>query len=536
MPESTLVNQRYRILHTLGEGGFGQTFLAEDTQMPSGRHCVLKQLKPVNDDPPTYQLIQERFQREAAILEELGTSHRQIPTLYAYFQEDNFFYLVQEWIEGETLSNYIQKNGPMRESTVRPMLVSLLSLLEYIHQKQIIHRDIKPDNIILRSDQLEPVLLDFGAVKETMGTVLSESQNPTKSVVVGTPGFMPSEQSIGRPMFNSDLYALGLVGILALTGKTPQEFSSDPSTGNLIWRPEVPQITPSFANVLECAIQSHPRDRFASAREMREALDGNAGVPATVVSSPQANSLPATQVSAPPSTPATAYPTTPPTKTGMTEWQKAVLSGGIIGVSIVAGLAASLFVLNNQNGESDGVASSSNSTNTETEETETNSQANSSASTPTQPTTTPQPTTPSTQSVPSPSPTSSISRSESVALVKNWLQAKPQMFAPPYSKEPAYRLTTGSLLSDLLKSDGPIGWLRNNNSYYRYGVQRVDGVNRFVASSDRATLEVMITEEAALYRNGRRDPNSSYFTNSLFRYSIVQSDGRLKIADYQKVE
>jgi serine/threonine protein kinase len=91
-----LLNQRYKIIKDLGEGGFGKTHLAEDTQMPSGRYCVIKQLKPIANDPQIYKLIQERFQREAVILEDLGTGHPQIPTLYAYFREADRFYLVQE--------------------------------------------------------------------------------------------------------------------------------------------------------------------------------------------------------------------------------------------------------------------------------------------------------------------------------------------------------------------------------------------------------------------------------------------------------
>ena len=307
MDDSKLLNNRYEILEQIGEGGFGETLLAKDTQMPSYRYCVIKQLKPVTDDPETYELIQERFQREAATLEQLGTYHQQIPTLYAYFQENHYFYLIQEWIEGETLSEYCQKNGGIDEKKLRKILSSLLSVLEYIHEKEIVHRDIKPDNIMLRQGSLEPVLLDFGAVKETMGTVMTSSHRPTHSMVVGTPGFMPSEQAVGRPVYNSDLYALGLVGIYALTGKTPAEFATDMATGNLLWRSDASEISSELAEVLDCVIQSHPRDRYGSAKEMRLALEGASpqhNIPATVLpSAPQGSSQPATQISQPPVAP-----------------------------------------------------------------------------------------------------------------------------------------------------------------------------------------------------------------------------------------
>ena len=184
------MNNRYRVIRVLGSGGFGETFLAEDTQMPSGRRCVIKQLKPVADNPQIYQLVQERFQREAAILEELGDGSNQIPTLYAYFVEGQQFYLVQEYIEGQTLTQKLQQQGLLSESSVKEFLTSILPVLDYVHSKGIVHRDIKPENIIIRTYDNKPVLIDFGAVKETMGTVMTASGDYSRSIVIGTPGFM----------------------------------------------------------------------------------------------------------------------------------------------------------------------------------------------------------------------------------------------------------------------------------------------------------------------------------------------------------
>ncbi|WP_460204369.1 protein kinase domain-containing protein [Scytonema sp. NUACC21] len=267
-----LLNNRYRVLRTLGSGGFGETFLAEDTQMPSQRRCVIKQLKPIQDNLQVYQLVQQRFQREAAILEDVGDGSSQIPRLYAYFSENGQFYLVQEYIEGQTLTANVQAQGPMSESSVREILTDILPVLEYVHNKGIVHRDIKPDNILIRHADGKPVLIDFGAVKETVGTVVTPSGNSTKSIVIGTPGFMPSEQSVGRPMFASDIYSLGLTAIYLLTGKVPQELGTDPATGAVLWRQYALSVTPTFAAVLDKAIQFSARDRFASAREMLQAL------------------------------------------------------------------------------------------------------------------------------------------------------------------------------------------------------------------------------------------------------------------------
>ncbi len=262
-----LLNNRYQIIRALGGGGFGDTFLAEDTYLPSRRICVIKQLKPVTHKPQVYKLIQERFDREAAILEELGEGHEQIPKLYAYFVENDYFYLVQERVEGFTLSQKVQQEGLFSESLVREFLVSLLSVLDYIHTKGIIHRDIKPGNIIWRKQDGKPVLIDFGVAKEMMTTIVDTQGEITSSIIVGTPGFMPPEQAAGKPVYSSDLYSLGLTGIYLLTGKRPQNWKTNLETGEIIWRAKV-NISNHLADVLERAIQSHLRDRYPSAKAM----------------------------------------------------------------------------------------------------------------------------------------------------------------------------------------------------------------------------------------------------------------------------
>lgn len=353
-----LIKDRYQVIRHLGSGGFGETFLAEDTQMPSGRRCVVKRLKPIADNSQIYQLVQERFQREAAILEELGSHHGQIPTLYGYFRDDDHFYLVQEYIEGETLSSYLQHHGLASESTVREILVSLLPVLEYVHSKKIVHRDIKPDNIILRTGSLEPVLLDFGAVKETMGTVVTQGGHSTRSVVVGTPGFMPSEQAGGRPVYSSDLFALGLTAIYALTGKIPDELDSDPMTGIVLWRNYAPGVTPTFASILDRAIHPHAPHRFPIARQMWEALTqqspSQASIPPTAVSDSQ-NTLVVspTAVSQPPSVAPTPVPA------GMPDWQKATLTGAVMGIFLIGGLVLSRPSDQDSNGDSDSTTADS---------------------------------------------------------------------------------------------------------------------------------------------------------------------------------
>lgn len=300
----TLLNNRYRILQTLGAGGFGNTFLAEDTYMPSGRKCVIKQLKPMTHDPQTYQQVKERFQREAAVLEELGENNAQIPRLFAYFSESGQFYLVQEWIEGDTLTQIVDREGRLNDGQVKAILLSLLPVLDYVHSCHIVHRDLKPDNVIVRQRDGLPVLIDFGAVKEAIKTVVHSQANTTPSIVIGTPGFMAAEQAAGRPRYASDLYSLGLIAVFLLTGKLPQTLETDTRTGEILWRRDAPNCHSHLATVIDQAIRFHPRDRFADAKEMLEALNAHPTTIATPTLSLSSASEPV---------PSTRKPAVPPT-------------------------------------------------------------------------------------------------------------------------------------------------------------------------------------------------------------------------------
>ena len=271
---TALLNNRYRLIKTLGRGGFGETYLTIDNHMPSGRKCVLKQLKPIVKQPKMPLWMKERFQREAAILEELGDGNSQIPQLYAYFSEDDKFYLVQEWIEGLTLDQYWSQEGNLHREEVRQILLQLLPVLDYVHSRRIIHRDIKPENIILRRGDNLPFLIDFGAVKEAIATEVNHNSGSTYSASIGTPGYMSSEQAAGRPIYSSDLYSLGLTAIFLLTGQAPNELETDPRDGEIIWR-EQAEVDEELADIIDRAIRFHPRDRFSSAQEMLNALNHN---------------------------------------------------------------------------------------------------------------------------------------------------------------------------------------------------------------------------------------------------------------------
>ena len=268
---SAVLNNRYRIMKALGKGGFGKTFLAEDTHLPSQRTCVIKQLKPVIEKPHVYQVMQERFAREAAILEELGNENDQIPKLYAYFVENEQFYLVQELIEGLTLSQKFQQEGNFNQNLIHNILTDILPVLDYIHSKGIIHRDIKPGNIIYRERDSKPVLIDFGIAKEIVNPIVDIGAEITNTIVTGTPGFMPPEQAVGKPVFASDIYSLGMTAITLLTGTSPENLGHNPQTGETIWK-STNYVSNHLRKILNQATQTSPSDRFVNAKAMLQAL------------------------------------------------------------------------------------------------------------------------------------------------------------------------------------------------------------------------------------------------------------------------
>ena len=267
---SQLIGGRYQIIKTLGSGGFCQTYIAEDTQKFNAR-CVVKKLKPVSKQPEALSVATHLFEREAQTQYRLG-NHNQIPQLLAYFQENKEFYLVQELIEGHSLSEELPPGKQLSESEVIALLQNILEPLTFVHQQQVIHRDIKPPNLIRRHRDNKIVLIDFGAVKELAATEVLNPQGETKVITtIGTPGYMPSEQSTGKARFSSDIYAIGIIGIQALTGKMAQDLPEDTETAEIIWRDQI-TVSPKLAKVLDKMVRYDFRQRYRSAIEALEAL------------------------------------------------------------------------------------------------------------------------------------------------------------------------------------------------------------------------------------------------------------------------
>lgn len=254
----------------LGRGGFGVTYLARDMALPGNPECVVKQLSPKVSNPVVLRKACERFEREAKTLAQLG-SHAQIPCLLDYFEVEGEFYLVQEYVKGANLAKEVKQRGLQSELGVKRFLREILPVLSYIHQNQVIHRDIKPPNIIRCSEDGRLVLIDFGAVKEQISE-MNETQRASTTQFVGTVGFAPPEQLALRPVYSSDIYAIGVTCLYLLTGKPPIEFDINPATGEILWQDYV-QVSSHFAKVLNKMLKMAPIDRYHSADHVLRALD-----------------------------------------------------------------------------------------------------------------------------------------------------------------------------------------------------------------------------------------------------------------------
>lgn len=265
-----LLGARYKVIEVLGSGGFGHTYIAEDTQRPGNPRCVLKHLTFASPNTTVLEQVRRLFQSEAETLEKLG-KHDQIPQLLAYFEEKREFYLVQEFVEGRSLSDELGNSQRFSENQVISLLEDVLTVLVFVHSQGVIHRDIKPENLIRRQIDNRFVLIDFGAVK-TIGNTIAESTGETNmSVPIYTSGYGASEQCMGRPRFSSDLYSLGMVAIQTLTGLRPAQLPQDFNTSEVIWRDQA-QVSEALAVVLNKMISYHFMNRYQSASEALQAL------------------------------------------------------------------------------------------------------------------------------------------------------------------------------------------------------------------------------------------------------------------------
>ncbi|WP_066344032.1 serine/threonine-protein kinase [Geminocystis sp. NIES-3708] len=269
---SLILNNRYRVIKMLGKGGFGATFVGVDLTVIGDPLCVVKQLRPMADDPQALKTAISLFEREAKTLDKI--SHPQIPKLMDYFADQGQFYLIQELINGQNLQREIKNQGVYGEIAIRRFLEEITPILKYLHSEKVIHRDIKPANILRQKKDGKLILIDFGAVKDQVNTQLAKTMGQTAltKFSVGTMGYAPPEQLAMRPVYSSDIYALGATCVYLITGKSPKNFSIDPNTGQLLWQQDV-NISSGLLKIIQKMLAQDTRERYKTVDELIEALN-----------------------------------------------------------------------------------------------------------------------------------------------------------------------------------------------------------------------------------------------------------------------
>ena len=272
-PLVTMLRGRYQPQKLIGRGGFGRTYLALDSDRLNAP-CVIKQFAPQTKGTKAFNKAVELFSQEAVRLHDLG-EHVQIPALLAYFEQDHYLYLVQQFIDGKTLIQEVLESGPMEENSIRDLLLDILPVLHFIHQHNVIHRDITPTNLIRRDTDRRLFLIDFGVAKH-FGEALSESAPGTR---IGTEGYAPIEQLRGGQAYPcSDLYSLGATCLHLLTGCKPEKLY-DHMEGNWRWQAVLAQqgrsVSPEFADVLNRLVMDAVGERFVDAPAVLAALSSS---------------------------------------------------------------------------------------------------------------------------------------------------------------------------------------------------------------------------------------------------------------------
>ncbi|HLO85607.1 MAG TPA: serine/threonine-protein kinase [Nostocaceae cyanobacterium] len=287
-----VIDNRYQVVRILGQGGFGRSYLAVDKQK-AGQQCVLKEFAPQVANPQDLQKAKELFEREANVLKKI--QHSQIPRFHSSLQAKigtkDFFFLVQDYIDGDNcyqlLDQRVSQGKTFSEEEVVKLLHNILPVIAYIHAQDVVHRDISPDNLILRRADNLPVLIDFGGVKQLPASKgFWRTQLAANGTLLGKKGYAPEEQiRQGQVFKSSDLYSLAVTALVLLTGKEPQSLY-DSYNGVWYWGKEI-KVSPKLEAVLKKMLAYKPSDRYQKAEQVLKDLPPVAITPTSTASTPQ---------------------------------------------------------------------------------------------------------------------------------------------------------------------------------------------------------------------------------------------------------
>lgn len=271
-----LLKDSYLAIAPIGQGGMGRTFRAIN-RGKFDQPCAIKQLMLQSQVGGYRNKAIELFNGEAEQLQSLG-KHPQIPELIAYFEQDNYLYLVQELIEGQNLLDELHTQGAFNESQIREVLLDLLPVLQFIHERGVIHRDVKPDNIIRRRSPQIPVgwqlvLVDFGASK-----VVTSANIAKTGTFIGSAEYTAPEQLRGKALYVSDIYSLGATCIHLLTNTSPFDLYND-IEDKWIWRQYLKEpVSEALGAILDRMLAKGTNNRFSSAAAVLEVLNRKSSI------------------------------------------------------------------------------------------------------------------------------------------------------------------------------------------------------------------------------------------------------------------
>lgn len=486
-------NDRHQNVRILKETSTEKTYLLTDESSPKGETDVLTEIKA--SSVASASSAETWLKKQMQPL--LTLRHPQLQQLKQFARTDHFLSITQAYIAGKTYQDLLQEGKTFSEVEVVTWLKQLLPVLSFLHQQDLTHGNLSPSSIVLGQQNSLPVLTKHGIINEIKSHLGLEISDPSLlEQAKAFPIQMPTSEA------GEDIYSLGLTALLLLTGKNLHALF-DPQTRTWNWE-QWKLISDGLEQVFNrmlCQVGSIP---FPNAEAVLQALNTLNAAPVfvpPVYNPPQPAFVGAAYVApaAPTVYPAQSFSNAPQPVASNKNWIIG-LGGGIL-VSVL-GLGTFAF--------QQGYFTTKNNPN-------------------------PPVTSPNIAENPSPiaEPSTEITQDAAVQVVQSWLQAKKNVFSPPYNRFVLDSVTTGALKADLLKSGGPIDWLANNNAYYQFGIQKIDRVDRFIANGNQAAIDVKVTEDRTLYVNGKIDRNETDFKTRAIHYSLERVDGGWKIADYR---
>ena len=489
MQLESITRDRYQIVEVIEESYNEHTYLVED-RSASNEQCILKKFIPTSGSAA---VAEANFH---AVLEQLKTlQHPQIETVKDYWSDNDQLFIVFSYHQGQSYQGRLQSNSPLSEGDAIALLNSALPALSYLHNRQLFHGNIAPSNLIENRPN-SVVLTNFQTIENVKSQI----------------GIQPLEQRLTdklrtlplghiTPGKDEDLYALAVTVIMLLTGKGVDILFN---YQNRCWDWEnYKLVSDRLTDVLDKMLASQPHERYPNAEAVLQALNSTSTpfVP------------PAPQSYFPPPAPPTYQPPAPTNTTqlqsnsikttGLKDWHKAILIGGGVGLIILLCIIFLKPIFFSEAEVEDVVPPVAETVKPE-------------------------------ETKPEPPPEPVFTEQEAVTLLNNWQNAKRAIFAYPFDLQLLRQYQTDKKYQDNI---GSVNWLRNNNAYYRYGVQSVDSVEEFFVSGNRATIDVIITEQRTFYMNNRvvNDGNTAFDTR-LVRYNLVEEYGQWKIEDYNTVK